>query len=927
MRGAGGGMTGPSIRITVLGAVRVFRDGAEVELTGTRPRLMLALLLARAGGTVTVAELIELLWPADPPAGAVNMIRRHAGAVRRALEPGLPFRAEGAWLAGVPGGYRLRADPATTDLFEFRALAARAAQAPHPADALPDWVAALSLWHGRYAAGLIETASTPAAFAAMDRERSAAVLSAGAAAREAGNPGLVLPQAREVAGSSPLDEVLAAEMIRLLVADGRRAEAEAWHRRTRDLLAEQLGITPGPALATALATTLDQQAAPAPARPQQLPSDLWLFGGRVAELGALTAVMNRAGVIAIDGIPGVGKTTLAVHWSHLVAGRFPDGQLFANLRGYDPSGEPADPEEILGAFLDALGVPPPEIPEGTEARAGLFRTLTAERRLLIVLDNARTAEQVRPLIPAAPGSLVLITSRTRLSGLAARLGATLIGLDLPSPAEARADLRRREPYPDPRDEDLDQVVALCGRLPLAVSIVAARAEGRSGGIAELLAELHASRDSLDAFEDDEPGGVRAVFSWSYRQLSPEAARLFRLLPTHTGPDAGLPLLASLAGVGARPAARLVRELVQARLILEHRPGRYTQHDLIAVYATELAAQHETPAALAEAAGRLLDHFTRTLQRMNQHNIRPLNQLIDGVPLPGVEPERFDDALQALAWFRAELDNLRATVLDAYRGGRSPWPTVMDSFDAHLRLGRIEMWADLGRPALAAAVAAGDRPAEAHLRRLLGNVVALHDRDAGTAEYLRALDLFEGLGAKAEQAAVLVKLAEMWSQLPPEPDYARAVPYYERAVELYTAAEHEVGRRNALVWLGRCRLELGRTAEGVAILTEALDAYLCDGLLQRTAVVFLNLGAASGRSDAADFLLMANRLFRDSGNGNWALITDLMLGEAYLEAGRRHDARAAWQRSSDAIAALSAEGAYLSPETRIRFARFSVSLGR
>lgn len=898
-------MTGESalpIRLAVLGDVQVFRDGHEVALPGYRPRLILAVLLAHGGRTVGVAELVEALWAENPPAGARNMLHRHIGVLRRALEPGLPFRAEGSWLSGEPGGYRLRAGPADADVAEFRALVAQAGAAQTTTAQADVWAAALSLWRGPYARGL----AAPV-FAAVERERAAAALAAGEAARRAGLAAKVLPLVQAVAELHPLDEALAAETMRLLAAEGRTREAAGWFRRTERVLEERLGVAAGPILTGAR----DELAAPGPAagarRPAQLPSDLWLFGGRRAELAALTAAMESSrgvGVVAIDGIPGVGKSTLAVHWAHTVAHRFPDGQLFVNLRGHDPSGVPADPGDVLTGFLDALGVPPPDIRADPEDRIDQFRTVTAGRRLLIVLDNARAVEQVRPLIPAAAGCLVLVTSRSRLTGLAAREGATLLGLDLPGPADARDDLRLRLTRPGQalREDDLDRIAAFCGRLPLAVSIVAARAAGR---IDEVLRELHASRDSLDAFDDDAPGGVRAVFSWSYRQLSPAAARLFRLLPVHTGPDATLPLLASLAGVPPAGAGLLLRELSRARLVSEPRPGRYTQHDLIAVYATELAQPSDDAAA---AADRLLDHYTRSVQSIADRAMQSVVRVVDGSPLPGVTPSLFDDSLAALEWFRSERENLGAAVLDSYRRGGNPWRLVADAFDLHLRAARLRQWADLARPGLDAAVAAGDRLAEAHLRRLLGNVHVLEEIDRGKREYRRALALFRDLGDPAGEAAVEIKLAEAQAVIPDTPDYARAAPHYERGAALFRAVGNPRGEQIMLVGLGRCQLSLGHTADGVATLTAALDVALASGHLQRAATVLLHLGAASGRPDAADFLLAAHRLYVETGVRYWALITQLMLAESYLAAGREHDARAVWERARKAYASLSADGA-------------------
>ncbi|MEU4532087.1 BTAD domain-containing putative transcriptional regulator [Micromonospora ureilytica] len=923
------------IRLAALGAVQVFRDGVEVDLD-RRPQLMLALLLARAGQTVGVNELIDLLWGTDPPVNAVNMVRRHVGVIRRAFEPGLPFRAAGSWLAGVPGGYRLRAGPDTADVLEFRALVERASTAPTPALAVPDWVAALSLWRGRYAQGLARSGTLPAAFAAVDEERAAAALAAAQAALRAGAATTVLPLVRAVAEANPLDESLAAGVIQLLTADGRVTAAADWYRRTRDALDEHLGVPPGPALAAAYQQVTEALEPAAPVAmppsatpPEQLPADLRLFGGRRVEMAALTAALSQfagtAGVIAIDGIPGVGKSTLAVHWAHSVEDRFPDGRLFVNLRGYAPTGEPADPHDVLAGFLDALGVPPAAVPPDTPSRAALFRQMAAGCRLLVVLDNARDIEQVRPLMPGSVGSLVLITSRTRFGGLSTREGAMLLALDLPDIDDAREDLRRRAGTQGGySDQDLDRIVAYCGRLPLAVAVVAARARGRVGGIAGLLAELEGSRDSLDAFDDDALGGVRAVFSWSYRRLSPQAARLFRLLPLQTGSDSAPPLLASLAAEPRSAIDPLIRELLRTRLISEPRPGRFGQHDLLAVYAAELSAEIDTATEREQAADRVLDHYTQALNTMNMRHLDPVVRTIDTLPMPGVEPLDFPDSRSALDWLRGELENLGGAWADQFARGRSPWRTIADAFPAYNRL-RVAV--DLERPAemaLAAARWTGDRVAEGHLGIELAWLAGQDQRDDEMRTGLEAaLAIFEELGAGVEQALAQLQLA-MSHALAEPPDYAGATPFYERALRLFRDHNHEAGITAALVGLGRCQLELGRTEQGVTTLTEALERNLGRGRLYHAAAEFWHIGTAGHRADAIDFLLMARRLYADGGSVFWEMKTGLALAEAYFEADRRWDALAAWRQANDRFRVV-AEGGETPTGLREQFARLGERL--
>jgi tetratricopeptide (TPR) repeat protein len=385
------------------------------------------------------------------------------------------------------------------------------------------------------------------------------------------------------------------------------------------------------------------------------------------------------------------------------------------------------------------------------------------------------------------------------------------------------------------------------------------------------------------------------------------------------------LLASLAGRPRRPVGQLIRELLRARLLSEVRPGRYAQHDLIAVYATELAADHDPPIEQEQGAERLLDHFTRTVQSINVRHLRPLLQTIEGDPAPGVSPETFDDVLPALDWYRAEMDTMCAALLDAYRRGRNPWPTVVDSFRAYLRLNRFLQWEKFARPSLVAAMAAGDRMAEAHLRRTLGHLTAiLHTDEEGAAEFRRSLALFESLGAEVEQAAVEENLAEIHA-LAWEPDYRRAVPHYERAAALFAANGHQTGRLYALIELGRCQLELGRTEQGIATLTEGLEAFLHTGDLYRAAIAFWHLGAAARRPDTADFLLMSHRLYAEAGDRFWVLVTGLWLGEAYLAAGRWHDAYAVWRRAQEDHTALTSEPtSTISDDMRTRLARLTAA---
>ncbi|WP_107460978.1 AfsR/SARP family transcriptional regulator [Streptomyces sp. MA5143a] len=353
---------------------------------------------------------------------------------------------------------------------------------------------------------------------------------------------------------------------------------------------------------------------PTPLRPARLPADNPVFVGRDAELGTLLWITDAAAAstgapatVLVSGMPGIGKTALAVHWAHRVADRFPDGRLHVSLRGFDAVRPPLEPDEALRGMLGALGVPAARMPAGVDSLAGLYRSTLAGRRLLVLLDDAADTEQVRPLLPAGPGSLTLVTSRLALSGLTAS-GAHPLHLDLPSTADAGAALARRVGQDRTAAEPgaAAEIVARCGRLPLALAVVAARAADRPEfPLSAIAAELRHPGDGLDAFAD--AGGVpglRTAFGPSYRRLPPEHARLFRLLALRPGPDITPGTAAALAGLPPRRTRLLLDELADAHLVTEHAPGRYVQHPLLRLFAAELTAGYDSPTERRAALHRL-----------------------------------------------------------------------------------------------------------------------------------------------------------------------------------------------------------------------------------------------------------------------------------------------------------------------------------
>ncbi|MBK3645883.1 winged helix-turn-helix domain-containing protein [Streptomyces sp. MBT33] len=603
-RGASGVMDrGEPTGFEVLGPLRVVLGEAEPELGFPQQRALLALLLVRAGRPVPADEIIDVLWPGRPPASALNVVRRYTGSLRRLLEPGLPPRATGRRIVRGADGYLLAADEDEVDLLRFRGLARRAKRAAatgRPEVALPHFLGALGEWRGPVAAGVPPAVREHTVFTEVERELIRTTVMAADAALLCGRTREVLPHLRRALALDPLSESLHARLVLSLAAAGRQAEALAAHESVRLTLARELGVAPGAELSAAHTRVLRQDVRPAdaaprperpsgsPVRPAQLPPDPPSFAGRHAELRALRALMETDGgaaAVLLTGTAGVGKTALAVHWGHEIAERYPDGQLHVDLRGFDPSAEPLPPAVALRGMLRALGVPERRLPSGLDGLAGLYRSTLSGRRALVLLDDAFDTEQVRPLLPASPGCLTLVTSRRGLSGLVTA-GARPLRVDVPSAADAlgllAGHIGRDRLAAEPAAAK--EIVGLCGRLPLALAAVAALAADRPGlPLPRLAAELRLSQGDFDAL-----AGVRAAFAASRRHLSADAARLLRLLGRHPGPEVTAEAAGELAGQAVRRARALLDELADVHLVTETAPGRFARSPLLRTFAVDPA---------------------------------------------------------------------------------------------------------------------------------------------------------------------------------------------------------------------------------------------------------------------------------------------------------------------------------------------------
>ncbi|MEU8087103.1 tetratricopeptide repeat protein [Micromonospora sp. NPDC049101] len=689
-----------------------------------------------------------------------------------------------------------------------------------------------------------------------------------------------------------------------------------------DDLARLLGATP--AEQGALATARDRidesrrRAPRAPDRlvPRQLPADVARLAGRddeLARLDKLATAPTAVVVAAISGTAGVGKTALAVRWAHRVAERFDDGQLYVNLRGFDPGGQALSAATALRGFLDALAVPAARVPAELDAQAALYRSVLAGRRILIVLDNARDAEQVRPLLPGAPGTLVLVTSRNQLTSLVSLDGAHPLPLGLLT-REAANDLltnRLGAQRVVAEPEAAEAIITACARLPLALSIAAARAQQSGFPLATLAGELGTAGQRFGVLDaGDAVGEMRAVFSWSYTSLTAPAAGLFRLLGLHPGPDITVPAAASLAGLTAAAARRLLTELTRANLLTEYRPGRFTAHDLLRAYATELADDTDPESDRRAATTRLLDHYTHTAHAADEL-LRPNADPVDhlrAAPVAGVLSERPTTHAEAMAWLTAEHPVLLAALRQAAGAG----------FDVHVwRLGRAldtfldrqGHWHDrveTCRAALLAAERLGDGVAQAVAHRFLAGAHTVVGHYADAHDHLeRALALYVLGGDTEGEARTHQNLAALWDR---QGEPRKALEHSMRTLTLARAAGHDRAQADALNAVGWCHAQLGEHSSALAYCEQALQLLQQLGDHAGEAATWDSLGFAHhhlGQYDQAVHCYERTlELTRDLGDRWGEADTLSRLGDTRAALGDPASARADWQLALDILTALN-----------------------
>jgi len=946
-----------SLEFRVLGPVEVESAGQRIEIGHARQRAVLAVLLLDLGRVVPMDLLIDRIWGDDPPASVRNVIYGYAARLKAAItgagEPGVGLRRQA-------GGYLLEARPEQCDLHQFRRMVKQAVVADGDEQAMMLLRGALGLWNGAALSGL-SGSWLEGMRDSLELERYTARLDLNDIVLRQGQHSSLISELSEAAPAHPADERLIGQLMLALYRSGRQADALRLFEQTRHRLADDFGADPSPEL-----QALHQQilrldpalAVPAPivplraddrtdqatatVVPRELPPDVGAFTGRAAELAgldrllALPAPADVAGgpdqaeavvISAVSGTAGVGKTALAVRWAHRAAAHFPDGQLYVNLRGYDP-GEPVAAADALAGFLRSLGLTGPDIPADVDERAARYRTLMAGRHMLVLLDNASGAEQVRPLLPGAAGCRVLITSRDALTGLVARDGARRLDLDLLPAADAITLLRTLIGARVDAEPGAAGVLATrCARLPLALRVAAELAAARPASpLAELADELTDMQERLALLDTDgDPRAtVRAVFSWSYRNLDAPAATTFRLLGTDPGPDLDPYAAAALTGTTVQQTRRVLRYLARAHLIQPTGNGRYSLHDLLRAYARDLSAAHDSRNQRQAALTRLLDYYLHTTATAAS-TLFATEQIARPAVSPATNIPPLPDPAAARAWLDVQLASLASVTAYAADHG---WHNHATSLAALLRSyletgGHYTQAIAIHTSARTAANAAGDRAAETGalidlaatamrnsqwersaellrqtLRlcqeagdlllqaRALGNlgVIECNRGHLGqSSAYLKqALALFRQTGSRTREAVALIGIGNNHKY---QGSYVEAASYYQQALTVAREHKSRIAEAEVLDHLGYLELRLGHPTRAREFFHRTLAHYRETGSRTREVYAVAGLGRVAFQQghleEARDFAERALALSRDVGDRHGEVQALNDIGETVL----------------------------------------------
>ena len=895
----------------LLGNVELRISDRPVDVGHARQRCVLAALLIEANRVVSIDQLVNRVWGEQHlPARPTNAVQTYISLLRRV------FAAAGdIAIVRQASGYKAVVDEGAIDMHQFRRLVSQASEADDDRAAAL-FAEALALWHGEPFAGL-DTPWINSARAELAMERQAARLDLVDIQLRRGHHRALIAELSARVAEYPLDERVASQYMVALYRSGRQADALAHYGQVRQFLADELGTDPGSPLQRVFQQVLTAdpglavvKSAPGPVTnqvPRQLPGAVAHFIGRERELTVLTGLADQAEqqtrgavvITAIGGTAGVGKTALAVQWAHEVTERFPDGQLYVNLRGYDP-GQPMSATDALAAFLRALGVSAQDIPADEDERAARYRSLLAGRRMLVVLDNAGSAAQVRPLLPAEPTCLVVVTSRDSLAGLVALNGVRRLNLDLLSLDEAVALLRKLIGVRvDVEPEAAETLAENCCRLPLALRVAAELAAARPDTpLTDLVTELDGQRrlDLLDAAGDPR-AAVRAVFSWSYRHLDVQVAQAFRRAALHPGPYLDPWALAALADMTVERTGYALDRLSRASLVQPSGRGGYGMHDLLRAYARELAAAHDGQDEERAALTRLFDHYlqgaeiaTSILSPADQHRRVP-------EPPGPVAPA---DPAAARTWLDTQLINLVAVVTYAAENGWSHHAVRLGAtlFRYLHTSNHFQEALTIHGHACRAAHDLGDRAAEATAQTNLGAVFHAQDRYQQATDCLRrALDLFADTGEQAGQARALNSLGLVLFH---QGRYEQAAGHFQQALELFRETGDRVGQAHSLGNLGSIDRRQGRYEQATSHQRQSLA--LCRELGYRSgeAQALTRLGDVELRrghyQQATAHFQEALELFRETGNRSGEAQALTRLGDVELGQGEYQQAAGHFQQA-------------------------------
>ncbi|MFJ6670276.1 BTAD domain-containing putative transcriptional regulator [Actinosynnema sp. NPDC091369] len=896
----------PVVEFRVLGPLQVLVDGEQVVVRAGRQRSLLVSLLMRAGAGVSVDELAEHIWGAEPPARARGTLQTYVMRLRQVLGPAVPIRT-------VPDGYLIDVDERTIDVMRFEQLVEegereRAAGRLESASAI--FTAALALWRGPAMVDVPSEVLHRDEVPRLGERRLHVEERRVEVDLELGRHAELIPELSRLTSEHPLRERLWAQLMVALYRSGRQADAIGAYRRVSGLLAEQLGIDPGDELRRVHQQVLGGSPAldlgpnaPAARRdrvvPSQLPADIGDFVGREQAVQLIEALLRTAQgvpVVTLAGPPGVGKTALAVHAAHKMRHFFPDGQLYVNLRGY-AQGPPLSAVDVLPRFLRAQGVPPESVPLDQDEQEAMFRSRLTDQQVLLVLDNAANAEQIRPLLPGSPGCAVLVTSRDTLRGLAVSHAASNVRLDVLDRSETRALLAGMlgDDVVAAQSDAADELAELCAHLPLALRIAAANLLSRPEiTIASYVEELRAgNRLAALAVEGDERAAVHAAFDLSYTALKPELASLFRLLSLAPG-DITPDVAAALGGLTTQDARRRLDRLATANLVDNHAPGRYQFHDLLRDYATERREVEDDAAESAQASRRLLDWSIRTVDNATDAFKSTLLRLPRHDVVAGVTPRLFSTSAEALAWLDAERGNLVGLVVHA--ADRQPDRDVWQLADALRRyfytIGLPVEWLATAKAGLAVAQASQDAVGEVAMLSSLGTLYwAIGQHRVAVDYFRRAIPIQQRTGAApAVEAAVLANLGAVCIDIG---DLEQAAEHLERALVITRSIGALQQEGIAQLNLGGVYMQLGQLDRAVSSFEGALDvgnrlgAWMTQADSHRAlAEVHLFLGRPQR---AAELYERCGELYERAGARGFAHFSHEGLALTYVMRGRWADA--------------------------------------